>query len=68
MTVPGAVYTDKNHTKISCEYTTKKRWLRAYLVMRAIGTVYADKHHTKISGKYTAKKRWLRGLLSHACT
>ena len=24
--VPGAVYAEKNHTKISCEYNAKRGW------------------------------------------
>ena len=45
----GAVYADKNHTKISREYSAIKRWLGTNLCHT----------HTKISDARTIKKRWL---------
>ena len=47
---PGTVYEYKNHTKISREFTTKKRWFGTNLCHT----------HTKISDARTIKKLWLR--------
>ena len=59
MVVAGAVYADKNHIKISREYSTIKHWSRGGDIPRT----------QKISDACTIKNRWLRGLLpmSYAC-
>ena len=55
MTVAGAVYSDKNHIKISREYSTIKRWLKGGDIPRI----------QKISDARTIKNRWLRGLYAY---
>ena len=50
-------YAYKNHTKISCEYFAKKRWLRCGDVLRI----------QKISNARTFKNRWLRTKTSVIC-
>ena len=32
-TVSGAAYADKNHTKIRCEYSAIKHWLRCWDIL-----------------------------------
>ena len=53
MVVAGAVYADKNHIKISREYSTIKHWSRGRDIPRT----------QKISDARTIKNRWLRGIL-----
>ena len=81
MAVSGPVYADKNHTKIRCEYSAIKHWLRCRDILRIqkISDARTIKNrwcmtktnalyaYKKISDKYVIKKRWLRGLLSHVC-
>ena len=55
MVVAGAVYADKNHIRISREYSTIKRWLKCRDVSRI----------QTISDAHTIKNLWLRDLLSH---
>ena len=50
MAAAGAVYASKSHTKLSREYSAKKRWLGTNLCYT----------HTKISDAHTIKKRWPR--------
>ena len=57
MCVSGAVYADKNHTKISCEYSAIKRCLRCRDIPRI----------QKLSDARTIKNRWLRTKTSAIC-
>ena len=50
-------YAYKNHTKISCEYFAKKRWLKCREVLRI----------QKISDARTIKNRWSRTKTSIIC-
>ena len=53
----GQFYADKNHTKIMCEYSAIKRWLRCRDIPRI----------EKISDARTIKNRWLRTKISAIC-
>ena len=57
MAVSGVVYTYKNHTKISCEYSAIKCWLRCRDILRI----------QKISDARTIKNRWLMTKTSPIC-